>query len=152
MTIPNRKYPARGVKIPPDAPTIVFLTVCTKDRKPWLNYDEIHEAIRDAWITSDAWLVGRYVIMPDHIHLFASPDRDTDIDLERWTRLWKTKVSRVLRDPSRRWQKSHWDRRLRSNESYAQKWDYVVNNPVRHGLVERAVDWPYQGDLNPLDW
>ena len=92
------------------------------------------------------------MIMPDHIHLFASPNSDNDIDIERWTRYWKTDVSRKLRDPARRWQKGHWDRRLRSNESYEQKWDYVVNNPVRHKLVTNADDWPYQGELKPLDW
>ena len=33
--------------------------------------------------------------------------------------------------------------RLRDAESYAQKWQYVRENPVRQGLVERAEDWPY---------
>jgi putative transposase len=40
------------------------------------------------------------------------------------------------------WQREYWDRQLRSDESYAQKWDYVVNNPVRHGYVACAEDWP----------
>ncbi|MFL6519487.1 MAG: hypothetical protein ACJ8NS_04645 [Chthoniobacterales bacterium] len=26
------------------------------------------------------------------------------------------------------------------------------NNPVRHGLVKNAEDWPYQGVLNELRW
>jgi hypothetical protein len=37
-------------------------------------------------------------------------------------------------------------------KSYAQKLDYVMNNPVRHGYVRRAKDWPYQGELKILDW
>jgi hypothetical protein len=36
-----------------------------------------------------------------------------------------------------RWQTDHWDRRLRSDESYAEKWEYVRCNAVRHGLVAR---------------
>jgi hypothetical protein len=41
---------------------------------------------------------------------------------------------------------------MRRSESYAEKWDYGRNNPVRAGLVKHADDWPYQGELNILDW
>ena len=50
------------------------------------------------------------------------------------------------------YQRECWDRQLRSGESYAQKWQYVRNNPVRKGLVANADDWPYQGQLNVLEW
>jgi hypothetical protein len=41
---------------------------------------------------------------------------------------------------------------LRRHESYSQKWNYVMANPVRHGYVARAEDWPFQGELNVLNW
>ena len=41
---------------------------------------------------------------------------------------------------------------MRSVESYDSKWEYVVNNPVRHNLVERVDDWPLQGELFELRW
>ena len=50
------------------------------------------------------------------------------------------------------WQRDCWDRQLRTGESYTQKWEYVRNNPVRKGLVACADDWPYQGELNVLEW
>jgi REP-associated tyrosine transposase len=50
------------------------------------------------------------------------------------------------------WQREHWDRRFRSSESYASKWKYVRRNPVRYGLCEHPDDWPYQGELNILQW
>jgi hypothetical protein len=28
----------------------------------------------------------------------------------------------------------------------------VQHNPVRHGLVQDASDWPYQGEMEILDW
>src|SRR5207247_8853287 len=49
-------------------------------------------------------------------------------------------------------QREFWDRQLRRSESYAEKWEYVVNNPVRHGYVPRDKDWPYQGELFVLEW
>jgi putative transposase len=45
------------------------------------------------------------------------------------------------------WQRGFFDHLLRSEESYAQKWDYVRENPVRAQLVERVEDWPYAGEL-----
>ena len=50
------------------------------------------------------------------------------------------------------WQKDFFDRQLRSGESYHQKWLYIVENPVKPGLVARWEDWPYQGELNVLQW
>jgi hypothetical protein len=50
------------------------------------------------------------------------------------------------------WQMDCWDTQLRAGQSYGAKWDYVRNNAVRHGLVARAEDWPYQGELNILPW
>jgi putative transposase len=49
-------------------------------------------------------------------------------------------------------QRDHWDRQLRSDESYDQKWEYVRENPVRAGLVTDRDAWPYQGELNELRW
>ena len=49
-------------------------------------------------------------------------------------------------------QRDQWDTQLRTGESYASKWEYVRNNPVRKCLVARADDWPYQGELNILQW
>ena len=45
------------------------------------------------------------------------------------------------------WERGFFDHVIRNAESYAQKWDYVRQNPVRAGLVERAEDWPYQGEI-----
>jgi len=69
--LPKRKHPAHGVLLNKGQPTIVFLTIGTKHRRPWLATHETHELLRSVWIETDAWLVGRYVVMPDHIHLFA---------------------------------------------------------------------------------
>jgi REP element-mobilizing transposase RayT len=126
------------------------LTVCTKDRKPWLATPEAHRILREIWSNARAWLVGRYVIMPDHLHLFVPGDNA--LPPERWVRYWKSQFSKSAKKPEWQWQTDHWDRQLRTGESYAEKWDYVRLNPVRHGLVASADEWPYQGELNELRW
>ena len=64
--LPQRKHPAHGVLYVDRQPTIVFDTVCTKDRKPWLANQDVHNLLREVWADASAWLVGRYVVMPDH--------------------------------------------------------------------------------------
>jgi hypothetical protein len=61
----ERKKPAHGVWVDQARPTIVFVTVCTKDRRPWLATKGNHETLRIVWTEATAWVVGRYVLMPD---------------------------------------------------------------------------------------
>ncbi len=147
----SRRKPTHGVRIDSSHPTIVFVTVCTKERRPWLATPENHDALRSIWQEATAWAVGRYVLMPDHLHLFAAPGR-LEIPLDNWIRYWKSRFTRTRRLPAYQWQTDHWDTRLRSDESYEAKWLYVRENPVRGGLVDDAALWPYQGELNRLLW
>ena len=55
------------------------------------------------------------------------------------------------KNPKRLWQRRFFDHVLRSDESYAQKWNYVRDNPVRAGLVAKAEDWPYAGEIIAID-
>jgi putative transposase len=92
--------------------------------------------------------------MPDHIHLFCAPADFAAMPLESWVRFWKSDVTKHWNDPSQLpiWQRHFWDTQLRRTESYEEKWDYVIENPVRAGLISCSEDWPYQGELNLLDW
>ena len=53
-------------------------------------------------------------------------------------------------EPPFAWQKEFFDHLLRSDESHAQKWDYVRDNPVRARLVSDPDEWPYQGEIHVL--
>ena len=53
-------------------PVIIYLTVCSQDRKSIFAFEDSAAVIVDAWQRGNSWLVGRYVIMPDHIHLFCA--------------------------------------------------------------------------------
>ena len=51
---------------------LYFITVCVHRRRPLLNSAGVHAIFREEWMSwrkRDGWTVGRYVIMPDHIHL-----------------------------------------------------------------------------------
>ena len=83
--------------------------------------------------------------MPDHVHLFVRGD-DSFV-LSRWVGGLKLAMSVAVAKQQRLWQPGFFDHVLRSSESYAEKWNYVRENPVRAGLVDHAADWPYQGEI-----
>jgi putative transposase len=147
----GRKQPARGVHIFLGQPTIVFLTICAKDRTPWLANPTVHDSLRAAWNSAQAWLVGYYLVMPDHLHLFCAP-HDLSFTVEKWITYWQRQFRRSHKDPQAHFQPHAFHHRLRQQEDYTDKWNYVRENPLRKGLVKNADDWPYQGMLNTLPW
>lgn len=136
-----------------DAP-VYFLTACTLNRRLLLANPEVHQ-IFGVFATRAVKVyvtVGRFVLMPDHVHLFAAfgPRSPT---LSKWMKALKGALSSGFRTAGIAglyWQDGFFDHVLRSEESYAEKWLYVHQNPVRAGLVKRAEDWPFQGEIFPL--
>ena len=134
---------------------VFFVTCCTYRRRKLLASEAVHAAFvafaTEAYSQHNV-AVGRYVIMPDHLHLFVSgPD---DFQLGRWIGMLKQNLAKQIKRPgttSPIWQRGFFDHLLRSDESYAEKWNYVRDNPVRAGLIENADDWPYSGEIVLID-
>ncbi len=146
-----RRRPAHGVHLLTGQPTIIFLTVCTKNKDRWLACEQAHSFLLQAWRKADAWQVGRYVLMPDHLHLFCAP-ANIGITLDNWVRFWKNRFQYDTHKTGWHWQSNHWDTRLRRSQSYDQAWEYVRQNPERAGLVTDRSQWPYQGTIHELRW
>ena len=104
---PSRSHPAEGV--------LIF-------RDPILSTI----ALVESWSTAVAWLVGFYSIMPDHIHLFCAPNGEGHT-LERWISFWKRQLRRQLRTPEALFQAHSFHHRLRRDENYSEKWEYVAD-------------------------
>ncbi|MBN1268466.1 MAG: transposase [Kiritimatiellae bacterium] len=132
-------------------PPLYFVTVCTWNRQHMLAESDVLQALlafgqrnQDRGVA-----IGRFVIMPDHMHLFMRVDGRAN-KLGTTVGMLKKSLSGVLKSRHVRpphWQPGCFDHVLRHGESYSQKWDYVRDNPVRAGLVKNADDWPYQGEI-----
>jgi len=146
----GRRTPAANVHIYDHNPTIAFLTICTLKRQKGLANSKVHQALVRSWTAADEWLVGHYVIMPDHIHLFCAP-QTYDHSIEQWITYWKREFRRICKKAPR-FQPRGFHHRLRREESYADKLDYVLNNPVRAGLAKTVGEWKFQGVLRILPW
>ncbi|MES2308299.1 MAG: transposase [Verrucomicrobiota bacterium] len=133
---------------------IHFVTVCTHQRKRLLDQDHLHQTLIRLWSDSKYWRLGKYVMMPDHLHFFAKPSGQYSMSLKNWISYWKRAFVRIhgkeISHPF--WQKDFWDTRLRRSDSYTSKWLYVENNPIRHGLVRSIDHWKFKGEIHLLSF
>ncbi len=180
--LPNRQNPSPGVHVNLGQSNIVLLTVTTENREPRLANETTHRLLHETWAEATAWLVGDYLLMPDHLHCFCAP-RDLKFTIEAWISYWKRefalkrkRLAGTLASPDEKggasalasqaggarlptslspewqFQSRGWHHRLRDGESYSEKWLYVQENPVRKGLCKRIEDWPFKGRVFDLMW
>ena len=70
---------------------IYFVTTCTYQRKAILAREEVAKILIREWSSArkrHGWAIGRYVIMPDHVHFFCSPELDAK-ELSIFVGFWK---------------------------------------------------------------
>jgi hypothetical protein len=67
---------------------------------------------------------------------------------------WLTdgKVAKSLGIGPGKWQRCLCHHRIRTEEQYAEKREYLRQNPVRAGLVSPPDEWPWQGEIEPIEW
>jgi putative transposase len=155
--MPRRAHLHRLSNVWLDNP-IFFLTACVSRRRQALANPAAAHELRKAWVAAQAihgWRVGRFVIIPDHVHFFARPRLEAKT-LAGFMRDWKKWTARRIlaidEAPAPLWQPEFFDHLLRSPQSYAEKWEYVRMNPVRAGLARNAADWPFSGEIESLSF
>ncbi len=128
-------------------PPLFFVTFNTAHRKKLLANATLHDSFVEFARAGESHGVGvgRYVILPDHVHLFVRGDRS--FVLSQWVRMLKRKLSTAISAEPPHWQHGFFDHPIRHSESYAAKWEYVRQNPVRAGLVATPEEWPWQGEI-----
>jgi Transposase and inactivated derivatives len=149
-----RHRPPRLAQLSDGVRPFYFITFVTHNRAALLANDEVHAAFicfcnRAA---EHGVTVGRYILMPDHAHFFVvmAPEARP---LKSWVGSLKMMIGKTLLrlgHNTPHWQEGFFDHVLRSSENYAEKWEYVRQNPVRAGLVETAESWRYQGEVQQI--
>ena len=88
--------------------------------------------------------------MPDHLHLLLEGLAGGS-DLSKFMKDTKQRTSyqAIRLGAGRLWQDGYHDRIVRRDEDLARYIDYVMENPVRSGLVKHASDYPYARTLIP---
>ncbi len=146
---PVRKRPPRLASFNYVGPYRYFVTLCTPSKRPVFagNFDYA------AAVEILSRVAGRfgfdvlvYCFMPDHLHLLLEGTENTD--LKEFMRVFKQMTSYHCNNESGAlWQRSYYDRILRRDEDSVTVARYILNNPVRRGLVEVVMGYPFSGSF-----
>lgn len=123
---------------------VFFITVCCEERganvlannktaKGLLESVRFRESKR-------IWRIQLFLVMTDHIHAILKlgvESKGLPLEIKNW-KSWTAKKLGVS------WQDGFFDHRLRNAESLSQKYDYIIQNPVRAGLVEKPTQWKWK--------
>ena len=96
-------------------------------------------------VAADRFQLHDFVIMPDHLHLLMT--LPSDMTIEKAMQLIKGGFSyRLKREfgyQGEVWQRGFSEVRISDGQSFLQHREYIVQNPVKAGLVDNAEQYPY---------
>ncbi len=152
------------IKISRDNPCY-YLTSVAKDRLPVFQTDKIKQIVcsaLDEARNSANILIFAYVIMPDHLHLITDGAKENSEVLRFTNGITAKRVIDYLKEnnftgsllklrqetKSRNYKHSVFEHHpnafsINNEGTFMQKVNYIHQNPVRAGLVERAEDYRF---------
>ncbi|PZR71616.1 MAG: hypothetical protein DLM73_15565 [Chthoniobacterales bacterium] len=92
------------------------------------------------------WHLQLLLLMPDHLHALVGIGGDDSLaDIIRDFKRITVRIAGI------RWQPNFFDHRLRHDESMSEKEDYIRENPIRAGLIDRQEKWPFMLEVKNLE-
>ena len=142
-----------------------FITICAEGHQPWCVddgmggraarplaavADDLFSTVRH-YVKIGKWRIALFLVMPDHLHFIVhvpciGGDESGGQGSARPTGLESVVADfkhAVARRSGLKFQRDFWDTRLRDDAHYAEKFNYICNNPVRKGLCRVAREWPH---------
>ena len=118
----------------------IHIVIGTRRRRPLLADRRLASEVFRLVQEDDSSFVA--CVLPDHLHWIRCDCVGLTPEMRRFKSLsthlaWRCGVS------GRLWQRSYWDRVIRSEGELWRAIEYVCGQPIRHELVSDAEDWPY---------
>jgi putative transposase len=142
---------------------IYFLAMCTDKKQPYFSNPILSKVIADELEhrhRNREMKLFCYCIMPDHLHLLVSLEEDYlkekgafgERTLQDWVSAFKRYTSRVgsTHNIKPLWQSNFYDHIVRNDESLTGICEYILNNPVRRGIVSTSEEYPYARKVDNL--
>ena len=121
---------------------VFFITLCCAIRhRNTLAVPKIADALFNGmkvYQEQRKWWVHIALLMPDHLHMLVS--FSPFVAMDKTIADWKQYQSRFLNID---WQRDFYDHRIRSDEQFMEKYEYIRMNPVRKNLAATPEDWQY---------
>jgi REP element-mobilizing transposase RayT len=128
---------------------VYFITLCTAGKRPFFLHGDLAEMVVEELdyrrIAGEINLYC-YCVMPDHLHLLLSLAEGYGRDLKNWVSAFKRYISRAANEEfgiKPLWQKNFHERVIRKKESLPETAEYILNNPVRKGIVQEWTLYPH---------
>jgi putative transposase len=123
--------------------------MCTHQRRRWFTHASVVALGRLLLLRTAAsqdFAIAAYCFMPDHLHALVEGESEV-ADLRRFVSLFKQQAGfRFSREHDGvLWQDGYHDRILRDDEQTLEVARYVLENPVRAGLVSSYEQYPFSG-------
>ncbi|HBL52491.1 MAG TPA: hypothetical protein DDZ34_00090 [Syntrophaceae bacterium] len=132
-----------------------FITICADRRKNIFEENNaLVEVLLDILAASGGmhrFTIWAYCFMPDHLHFLAEGGKE-DADLKKFIKDYKQKTGyqytkRKSMNGHKLWQPGYYEHVLRETEDTDAVLRYILENPVRKGLVAHYLDYRYSGSL-----
>ena len=146
-----REKPHRLVKEFYRGSSIVAFTLCLKNRSTiFKNPDlvDIFIGFLKEITTKFKCKIPIYCFMPDHLHLIIT-GVDDEADLLKAVSFFKQKTGFWMskNKVKARWQKDFFDHIIKKGESLTTNIKYILDNPVRKGIVTEWQEYPFKGSI-----
>ena len=119
---------------------VYFITITAVERGTTELTDRANVILSAArfYQATAKWFLYLFLVMPDHIHMLVHvpPERTLADVIGHWKAYLTTQHGI-------RFQMNFFDTRIRDQEHFAEKWNYICKNPVAKGLVATPRDWPH---------
>jgi REP element-mobilizing transposase RayT len=96
------------------------------------------------------WTVYAAVVLPDHVHILVQPLPGPEGGVSDLAEILHSVKSYSVHAINRQrgaqgpvWQDERYDRIVRDEAEFLEKWNYLRNNPLKTGLVEHPEDYPW---------
>ncbi|MGB3565063.1 MAG: transposase [Thermoanaerobaculia bacterium] len=130
--MPARSYPV-------GAP--VHVNVSAFRRQPLFGKAELASIVFELVATHPQTIAA--CLMPDHLHWLIADAKEMVTCIGR-LKSYSTTVAWQQGHGGRLWQRSFWDHVLRKDEDLSRVAQYIIENPVRKGIAQEALSYPYQ--------
>jgi REP element-mobilizing transposase RayT len=152
----RRTYPVGAQRLrlfdyaDPDA--VYFVTICVEGRRSVFIEPSLARIVLDCltWLrTNRGVVIYALCLMPDHLHLLVRPGQS----LGAIIRMFKTYTTRQVQargGAGKLWQDDYYEHIIRKDEDARGIARYILDNPVRKGLVAAAEDYPWSELPDPM--
>lgn len=158
----SQKIREKRHRLPPEYYTgekAVAFTLCIKDNQHIFNNIRIFHTFEQILINEldcNSCVALVYLFMPDHVHIILQGKNECSSVLNA-IKMFKQKTGYWLSKNKLKvkWQKDYYDHILRNDKDFENQVYYVLNNPVRAGLVDEWKEYLFKGsslyDFNEWD-